>query len=133
MAKKRGPKSAAEKEAPVLTASVQPFAPAPDVLEPEAQALWRSIIGGRPHDYFSSGDLPLLREYCHDVATLVPRINELLVESGVNLDLLKARDSLVRQATALARSLRINVASRTRPDTAGMRDSVQQGPKPWEL
>ncbi len=133
MPKKPGRKSVAEAAAPAQTASVKPFAPAPDVLQPEAQALWRSIIGERPHNHFSSADRPLLREYCHTVASLIPRLNELLAESGVDLELLKARDSLVRQAAALARTLRICVSSRTRPDTAAMRDSVQDGPPLWAV
>ncbi len=131
MPKQRGRKSAASLETPRLAATVEPFAPAPDVLEPEAQALWRSIIAGRPHNYFSPGDLPLLREYCHDVATLIPRINELLAESGVDVDLLKARDTLVRQAASLAGKLRICVSSRTRPDTADMREPTESSPPPW--
>ncbi len=73
MAKKRGRKSTAEMATPRPTASVQSFAPAPNVLESEAAALWRSIIASRAHNYFSPGDLPLLREYCHSVATLIHR------------------------------------------------------------
>ena len=57
----------------------------------------------------------------------------LLITSGVDLDLLKARDAVVRQAAALARTLRICVSSRTRPDTAAMRDSVQDGPPLWAV
>ena len=131
MPKQRGRKSAASLETPRLAATVEPFAPAPDVLEPEAQALWRSIIASRPHNYFSPGDLPLLREYCHDVATLIPRINAIMAEGSVNLEMLKARDGLVRQATSLAGKLRICVSSRTRPDTAGMRESVSNNPPAW--
>ena len=131
MPKQRGRKSAASLETPRLTASVQSFAPAPDLLKPEAQALWRSIIASRPHNFFSPGDLPLLREYCQDVATLIPRINEIMAEGSIDLELLKARDGLVRQATSLAVKLRICVSSRTRPDVASMRDSMPSTPPPW--
>lgn len=127
--RKRGRKSAAELEAPT-TATVEPFAPAPRELDPRAASLWRSIVASRPHNYFSSGDWPLLREYCHTVATLIPRVNK-LVEAEFDPKTLEARDKLVRQATALARSLRLCVSARTRPDTASMRDSVRGAPILW--
>ena len=131
MAKKRGRKSAAEMATPRPTASVQSFAPVPNALKPEAQALWRSIIGNRPPGFYHPGDLPLLREYVHTVATLLPRINEIMAEGNIDLEILKARDGLVRQAASLACRLRICVSSRTRPDAAVMRDSVDRSPPPW--
>ena len=131
MAKKRGRKSAADVETVPTTATVQSLAPAPDVLKPEAQALWRLIVGNRAPGFYSPGDLPLLREYVHTVSTLIPRINEIMAEGNVDLELLKARDGLVRQATSLAVKLRICVSSRTRPDTASMRDTIDRYPPPW--
>ena len=127
--KHRGRKSSAELTvAPV--ASIEPFAAAPASLEPSAKALWRSIIASRPHDFFGPGDLPLLREYVHNVAVLVPRVNK-LVEAEFDPKTLDARDKLVRQSAALARSLRICVSARTRPDVASMRDSVTSVPHLW--
>ena len=75
--------------------------------------------------------LPLLREYCLNVATLIPRVNEIMAEGSVDLELLKARDGLVRQALSLAGKLRICVSSRTRPDVASMRESTPSTPPPW--
>jgi len=128
----RGRRSAADLETRPIGGTVERLAPAPDALEPDAKALWRRIVEERRHDYFSAADEPLLREYCHTVATLLPKVQK-LSEEEFDTQVLDARDKLVRQAAALARSLRLCVSSRTRPDTAAMRDSVSPRPRPpWE-
>ena len=130
--KQRGRKRAIDPGKQPETSEVQPLAPPPSALDAEASALWRSIVASRPWDFFTPGDLPLLREYCHTTATLLPRINR-LVEEGFDTTTLDARDKLVRQAAALAGKMRLCVSSRTRPDTAAMRDSVQLLQPPWEF
>lgn len=131
---KRGRKSAADLSVarPENAGSVESLAPPPKELKPEAQALWRQIVASRPAAFYGPGDLPLLREYCHTTATLLPRVNSTL-EADADTRLLDARDKLCRLAASLAGKLRICVSSRTRPDVASMRDSVAVGPtnKPW--
>jgi hypothetical protein len=69
----------------------------------------------------------------YTAATLIPRVNR-LVEQEFDPKTLEARDKLVRLAESLSMKLRLCVSSRTRPDTAAMRDSAiePQRPKPWE-
>ena len=129
MPKKRGRKTEDDTISPIVELEV--LSAAPEALQPEARNLWRSIVASRGQGFFSSGDLPLLEEYCHTCATLIPRVNRVLEQPELDPALLRARDTLVRQAAALARSLRICVSSRTRPDTAVMRDSVNGRPHLW--
>lgn len=110
-----------------------PPVPAPAELPKAAKELWDAIVKGRPHNFYSAGDLPLLREYCLTAAVLIPQINTAFDNDDcIDMRLLDARDKLIRLATSLAGKLRIVVSSRTRADTANMRDSVVAGPKPWE-
>ena len=103
---------------------------APKTLSTDASELWNQIMRDRPAGFFSSGDLPLLLEYCHNCATLLPAMNQ-KVEARMSSDNLNARDKLVRQTASLAGKLRICVSSRTRADTASMRDSIAKKPTPW--
>jgi hypothetical protein len=121
--RKRGRKSASEMATAAPAAPISPLAP-PSALKPEARALWTAIVASRPTNYFSPADLPLLRDYVHTVATLIPRLNE-LAEETLDARAIDSRVKLIRVATNLSGKLRLHVSSRTRPDTAGMRDSVR--------
>jgi hypothetical protein len=89
--------------------------------------LWRAIVEQRPSDFFSAGDLPLLREYVHTCATLLPLANA-AIERDFGPKMLDSRDRLIKSMALLATRLRLCVSARTRPDTAKMRDSVGAGP-----
>lgn len=105
--------------------------PAPSWLEPKAKAVWDAIMKAHSLDFFGPADLPLLAEYCHTVAVLIPKVNE-IVASDFGPATLDARDKLVRQSLSQATRLRLCVSSRKRADTAEMRDSVSWGKPPWE-
>jgi hypothetical protein len=98
--------------------------PAPADLGAAGRPLWNAIVASRPSGFFSPADLPLLAEYCRNMAIYLPRLNAALEET-YSAPMLYARDQLVRQSAALARSLRLCVSARTAPDTAAMRDSVK--------
>lgn len=125
---KRGRKSQADLT--IAPADNSPYVPPPSELSAPARVLWQSIVRERRQDFFSAGDLPLLREYCHSVAVLIPRVNK-LVEKEFDPRTLDARDKLVRQAASLAVRLRICVSARTRGDTAKIRNSMNRGIPPW--
>ncbi len=127
--KQRGRKSAFSRVTPEPLREVEVPNP-PEILEPAARVLWEAIVESRPPKFFASADLPLLREYCHTIETLVPIANAAI--SDGDLKALDTRDKLVRLAASLAGKLRLCVSSRTRPDTASMRDSVRSSPPPWE-
>jgi len=96
MARKPGRRSAADLQ--VVGSEDKPPVPgAPEALEPAARSLWHSIVQSRPSGFFSPADLPLLREYCHTCAVLIPRVNR-LVEEEFDPRTLDQRDKLVRLA-----------------------------------
>ena len=111
----------------------RPKPDAPRELTKAAQELWRDIVNQRPAGFYSAGDLPLLREFCHTSAVLLPQLNAIAMQE-FDPAVLRERDRAIRQMASLSGKLRICVSSRTRPDAASMRDSVQDGrPKPWEF
>lgn len=126
----RGRKSTAERLTSV-TPTERVFAPPPKRLDENAAELWESIIASRPVGFYGPGDLPLLREYCYNLETLLPRLTK-LIEEEYDPSVMSVRDKLVRQTASLAVKLRICVSSRTRPDVASMKNSLQVGPKLWE-
>ena len=123
MAKKQGRKS-------TVGESVEPDLPAPDDLGSKAKALWHSNISDRPSGFFTAADLGLLREYCRIMETDIPKLRQQMGKKTADPKLYDAYDKMVRLSTSLARSLRLCVSSRTRPDTASMRDSVSKSTRP---
>lgn len=120
---KRGPRSVADLS--VIPGRFQTASlPAPRDLGSAGRTLWDAIVSSRPVGFFTPADQVLLAEYCRNMGTYLPRLNESL-ETKYSATMLDQRDKLIRQSAALARSLRLNVASRTRPDVASMRDSVK--------
>ena len=128
--RKRGRKSAAELAAKPVEDKDGQYPEAPMTLSKDGRKLWDRVMRDRPTGFFSSGDLPLLQEYCHNCSTLLPAINK-NIEADMSSLMLNARDKLVRQTATLAGKLRICVSSRTRADTASMRDSIADKPVPW--
>jgi hypothetical protein len=128
MSKSRGRRSKVELETPAITSDVgAALSPPPGPLDQKAKVLWYSILANRPVDFFGVADLPLLFEYVLTVATLLPKANDLIAQDFTPKNL-EARDRLVRLAASLAGKLRLHVASRTRADTASMRDSMWRTP-----
>lgn len=110
--------------------------PVPRELPLSAQSLWAEICGSLPSSYFTPGDLPLLHAYCmaaHHKAgadALVAR-DGLLIEGKVN----PAIDLSVKLAgsmAALSGKLRLCQSSRTRPESASLKNVMSAGKKPWE-
>jgi hypothetical protein len=61
---KRGPKSAADQSGPIIPGA---RLEAPADLQPAEQAIWTKIVGSLPADWFGSGNLPLLKQYCRHI------------------------------------------------------------------
>ena len=119
----RGKGGGRKSAASLTVSSTGPSRPhrAPDRDLPEAaRRLWRAIVEPTPSDHFAAGDFPLLREYVITAGVLLPAIDKAILETGLDAGLLTQRDRLVRQLAALARSLRLCVSSRTRPDSASI-------------
>ena len=138
MTQKRGRKSQADLMVAPKDAEAS-YIPPPKDLDAKARVLWQQIVKERPAGFFGAGDLPLLREYCHTTEVLLPRMNRMLERRGgpngtailVDASTIRARNELVKLAASLAGKLRLCVSSRTRPDTAGMRDSLRKSNPPW--
>lgn len=128
-------KSAAALATPTIFDKNRP--PAPAGLPPEAAQLWTEICSGLDANYFSTGDLVLLRAlvltasqkgYCD---ALVQRDGPIGVDGKATA---AAKHSLQCAATmaALSGKLRICKSSTTRPESAGLTKALHSGPKPWE-
>src|SRR5690606_27896199 len=105
MKKRPGRKSAASLAIVTPGKAVPRLSPSEGLEEP-AQRLWRDITESLNTDFFSPGDLPLLREYVHTVATLLPRLNA-EIEADFAPKLLDSRDRLIKSAAMLATKLRL--------------------------
>lgn len=136
---------AASNVATLKTAPVSPFKRGE-----RADAIWRNVVGSVQVDYFSEGDMPLLRAYCQASAQLEAISGECdkLVTAGTFLvagqgapaahPYFKIQDTLARQVASLAVKLRL--AASTRYDTkkaAGLARKAAAGEaaaarKPWQ-
>lgn len=75
---KRGDRTARE-----LQAALKPEVPCfpwPDDLPEEQRATWTDIVNTKTCDYWTRGDLPLLRMYCRCVADVERLTNEIMEE-----------------------------------------------------
>ena len=123
---KPGKRSSASLEvAPVSVLPTGRPAP-PDELSDRERALWRSIAGSMPGDYFRREHLPQLRDYVRHLAR-GERFDAMLAAADddtplADLDrLARMRERESRASLALARSLRLTMTSQIRPETAGRR------------
>ena len=106
----------------------------PADMDVAARRLWREIEASRPVGFFGPADAPLLVQFVTTVETYIPKLDKLL-KKQYDQAVLQERDRLIRLSLSLARALRLNVSSRTRPDSAALRDAYNpagQGPKPWQ-
>jgi phage terminase small subunit len=110
--------------------------PEPPVgLSPGAMQLWRDIVGSLPADAFRPADLPLLQAY------VVAQERKLAADAAIARDGLVLNDQphpalkLGREETrlmaSLAARLRLCPSSRTRPESAKLKES-HSGPRPWD-
>lgn len=124
------PSAASLQVAPV--AVLQPGRPAaPDDLSDRERALWRSVTGAMPPDYFRLEHRPQLRDYVRHLAR-GERFDRLIADADdrliVELDrLCRMRERETRAALALARSLRLTMTAQIRPETAGRRSGQSRG------
>lgn len=102
--------------------------PPPD-LPAAAADLWRAIVGQKPAGYFNAADLVLLRDLVVTAAVIIPRLDRALAGAVLSRDMLGDRAVAVRLVATLTSKLRLNVASRTRPDAASAKSDHQP---PWE-
>lgn len=100
-----------------------------------AAELWTSIVRSLPADFFRPADLPLLEAYCV-AADRKRQIDGHVSRDGLILDALPhpglrmSRDEAGIMAT-LAVKLRLCPSSRTRPESASLRET-HAGPRPWD-
>ena len=104
-------------------------------------ALWREIVSGKPVEWFSADNAPLLAEYvraCVMGDLLAFQIEAAMAGTdydGPSLkDLLKMRDTEAKRATSIATKLRLTQQSRYTPQAAATADrKAGSGNKPWQF
>lgn len=131
----RGRKSAnSEQVIQLVTNRNAPIAP--NGLDAESAALWKSITESLAHDFFRAGDLPLLEAYVIS-ATRKRVLDKKLLEEGIMFNgephpaLKISRDEASLMAS-LAVKLRLCQSSRTRPESASL-NVTHNGKKPWDI
>ena len=91
----------------------------PKGLSPEARAHWRRIVGARPADFFTEGNLQLLATYCRTLVQLERATAALEAVNPVNrpstyADHVKVVSKLGNLTIALATKLRLTIQSALR-------------------
>lgn len=130
----RGRKSIESKKVLNLISSKR-TPPAPIILASEAIALWNSITGSLPSDFFRAGDLPLLEAYVVS-ATRKRQLDNQLLKEGIIFEgephpaLRISRDEASLMAS-LAVKLRLCQSSRTRAESANLKITVDDK-RPWD-
>jgi len=133
---KRGPKSAAEREAACLISEDfrKPPKPPGDLNEGQ-KSTWKLIVNRLPSDWFAFENYPLLIQYCRHVsrARLVGQmIGEM--ETGETMDL-RVYCCLLRSETEQSRIIN-SLATKMRLTQQSTYDKSKkkpfEGPKPWE-
>lgn len=130
----RGRKSAAALQTKALATTRKPPDP-PAGLSKAATALWVSIAGSLPADFFRPGDLPLLQSYCvaTDRKNLIDAVvlkDGVMFEGEAHPGLRVSRDEASLMAS-LAVKLRLCQSSRTRPESASLQ-LTHTGRRPWD-
>lgn len=131
----RGRKSTAALSV-VATSLPQRMEPPQELTQSQA-VLWREIVAGKPIEWFSADNAPLLTEYVR----AVDMGNRLALEIEATLagtadhslkDLLKMRDTEAKRATSIATKLRLTQQSRYTPQAAATAErKAGSGAKPW--
>ena len=111
----------------------------PQGLSASQATLWTEIVAGKPVDWFSADNAPLLAEYVRavDMGNLLAFQIEAAVaggEVGPLKDLLNMRDKEAKRATSIATKLRLTQQSRYTPQAAATADrKTGSGTKPWQF
>ena len=98
----------------------------PEHLEPDAAAVWRSVVGALPGDYFKPEVAPMVERFCVHFARC-RRLETMIAgtDPGIDLDRFERLAKLARaesaHAAALARALRITNQARLNATTAAHR------------
>jgi len=133
---KRGPKSAAEKEAACLISGEfrKPPKPPGDLNEGQ-KSTWQLIVNRLPADWFNFENYPLLIQYCRHIsrARLVSRmLGDIEGQKSFIIkdyrDLLRTEDEQSKILCSLATKMRLT--QQTNYDKSKKRSGG--GPKPWE-
>lgn len=134
MARKRGPKSAAEKLTPVPTALPERPRP-PERLRAEDRARWRVLVNELPVDRFRASDLEMLAELVI-TERYVRECNEVIDSDGHFAGdgihpAVVLREKYTRVMVALQRALRLCPSMRMRHESGKLKDTTRRK-KPWE-
>jgi hypothetical protein len=137
----RGRKSAAELTTvgPGGIATARRPEPLAD-LSDEMAEVWRSIVNGKPGDWFDAGSAPVLAQYCRHVVA-ARRVGQLIAQAEADgeflvehwITLLRAQERQSALVASLATKLRLCQQSRyTASAAATAARSAGTGPRPWE-
>ena len=119
-------------------ATLNPKRPEPPwKLPDDSTQLWKDICNSLPANHFAPGDLPLLTAYClatsqKDCADTLAA-TEGFVINGKAHPALKLSMQLAATMATLAGKLRICQSSRTRPESASLKNAYSTGRRPWEI
>ncbi len=135
----RGRKSSASLT--VVPAGIPARVEPPQGFTDKQAELWREIVSGKPVEWFTADNAPLLAEYIRAVdmgnrlAFAIEAAMAGEVEEGPSLkDLLKMRDTEAKRATSIATKLRLTQQSRYTPQAAATADrKASSGSKPWQF
>ena len=128
-------KSAAALATPTIFDTKRP--PPPAGLPPGAAALWVSICAGLDANYFSTGDMVLLRALVtadhqkRACDALVALHGPILADGSVN-NAAKLSNQYAATMAALSGKLRLCKSATTRAESAGLKKALHAGVKPWE-
>ena len=130
----RGRKSVASLSIVGIT-TVRKAVPAPGELRPSAKKLWDAIINSLAPDFFRPGDLPLLQAYCV-AADRKDKIDAHVLADGIIVagephPGLKLSHAEAGVMATLAGKLRLCPSSRTRPESASLREP-HTSTRPWD-
>lgn len=106
----------------------KPPPPPPAGLSEEATATWRAVTESLPPDYFRPSDLPLLEAYCTS-AELAGKARGWLAKA-FSPEAHRVHREALADLTRLARALRLCPSTRTRADSAALRQP-ELGERPW--
>ena len=133
---KRGPKSAAEKEAACLISGEfrKPPKPPGDLNEGQ-KSIWQLIVNRLPADWFAFENYPLLVQYCRHIsrARLVSQMLDDMKKEKFIIkdyrDLLRSEEEQSRILSSLATKMRLTQQSAY---DKSKKKPPEDGPKPWE-
>ena len=111
--------------------------PAPAGMPADARVLWTDIVASVSHDYFTAGDLVLLKSLCtaHSQKAVCDRLvsesGPVMADGSAN-PALKLSMGLAGTMASLSAKLRLCKSATTRAESAQIKKSLHGGTASWE-